>query len=439
MPKLGSFTWVAALGAALAVSAQAAPVRAEGALAAELSRYANEAPAARGPEAYAALRSIQSLWDLVDPEKIEPALEDAASRASAPATRVYAELLLAEARSRRGDFDGAAQRMGSVGLVDKWLFVGPFDDENRIGLATPYQPELELNDPIVFGRAFDGKERAVRWRAVPPERRSMVLDLGDWVRPREEVCAYATTVVKKRDPKSTASKATVWVGVEGAFRMWWDGEKVLEDTAYRGFDFDRSAATVEVGSGTHRLTVKVCSDSVSPKLAVRLGDEKGGKSDAFEAVADPALFQGTPEAAPKKPAAGSVLGPIQAFEKLTSGASPRAADLEAYARYLKLTRGNPRGEHKARDLARRAAETEPTWQRLLLAAELAEDRNQARGYVDKAQSSVRAGDEEGKVAVLLMQARVARTGINWRDAIPYFDKALAIDPANAVATRANMS
>lgn len=434
MPKLGSFTWVAALGAALAVSAQAAPVRAEGALAAELSRYANEAPAARGPEAYAALRSIQSLWDLVDPEKIEPALEDAASRASAPATRVYAELLLAEARSRRGDFDGAAQRMGSVGLVDKWLFVGPFDDENRIGLATPYQPELELNDPIVFGRAFDGKERAVRWRAVPPERRSMVLDLGDWVRPREEVCAYATTVVKKRDPKSTASKATVWVGVEGAFRMWWDGEKVLEDTAYRGFDFDRSAATVEVGSGTHRLTVKVCSDSVSPKLAVRLGDEKGGKSDAFEAVADPALFQGTPEAAPKKPAAGSVLGPIQAFEKLTSGASPRAADLEAYARYLKLTRGNPRGEHKARDLARRAAETEPTWQRLLLAAELAEDRNQARGYVDKAQSSVRAGDEEGKVAVLLMQARVARTGINWRDAIPYFDKALAIDPANAVAT-----
>ncbi|MBL9028471.1 MAG: DUF3857 domain-containing protein [Myxococcales bacterium] len=435
MPTPGLFfprrALVAALVAVAGLASQDA--RAQGAVDLELGRYVAELGRARGPQAHAALRSIQSLWDATDPEALSLALDEASRTAADPAARVYAEILFADARSRRGDFEGAGARMASLGYIDKWLFVGPFDDQNRTGLKAAYQPELELAEPIVFGRAFDGKERAVRWRSVLPERASVVLDLGDWIRPRQEVCAYATTIVRHRAGKPKASRASVWVGVEGAFKLWWNGDPVLEDAAYRGFDFDRSAALVDVRDGANRLTVKVCSDALSPRLAVRLGDERGAKSDALEAVTDLALFE-TAAKPSGKPATGSKLeGPIQAFERVTSAKTASAADLEAYARYLKLTRGNPRGEHRARDLASRAAEAGPSWQRLLLAAELAEDRNQSQAFVDRADKIVARGDDEGEVAVLLMKARLARTGINWRDAIPFFDKALAIDPANPLA------
>lgn len=439
MPTPGSSPLRRAIAVASAAAAFASAslasvgsAEAQGAIDLELRRYVGELERARGPQAHAALRSIQSLWDASDPDRIEPALEEASRTAADPATRVYAEILVADARSRRGDFEGAAARMRSLGFIDKWLFVGPFDDQNRTGLKTAYQPELELADPIVFGRAFDGKERAVRWRAVMPERAGVMLDLGDWIRPRQEVCAYATTIVRQRSGKAKVSRASVWVGVEGAFKMWWNGEPLMEDAAYRGFDFDRSAALVAVRDGANRLTVKVCSDALSPKLAVRLADDRGAKTDALEAVTDLALFEGAVKAG-KPPAGAKVEGPIQGFERLTSGKTANAADLESYARYLRLTRGNPRGEHRARDLAGRAADADPTWQRLLLAAELAEDRNQSQAFVDRAAKAVKKGDDEGQAAVLLMQARLARTGINWRDAVPYFDKALAIDPSHPVA------
>ena len=52
------------------------------------------------------------------------------------------------------------------------------------------------------------------------------------------------------------------------------------------------------------------------------------------------------------------------------------ASLAAYARYLVLTQSDDPSEHRARDLARRAADRAPTIPRCLLAGELAENRNQ---------------------------------------------------------------
>src|SRR5262249_43201245 len=89
-------------------------------------------------------------------------------------------------------------------------------------------------------------------------------------------------------------------------------------------------------------------------------------------------------------------------------------------------------EHLARDLASRAADAQPTVTRLLLAGELAGDRNLRRAHVDKAAEL--AGGADNDVDILLSQAGLARTSTNWRDAGPIYEKNLARDPDNVRAT-----
>src|SRR5205823_11419580 len=111
------------------------------------------------------------------------------------------------------------------------------------------------------------------------------------------------------------------------------------------------------------------------------------------------------------------VGAIQAFERLVKGAA-RADALESYARYLAVTGGDAEDAHQARDLAERAAEAEPSAPRLLLAAELAEDRNGRRVLLDRAEPL--ATTPADRVAFLLAKAQLVRSGPNWRDAVPIY-------------------
>ncbi|MFO0610983.1 MAG: DUF3857 domain-containing protein [Polyangiaceae bacterium] len=416
----------------------------------QVSRRVAAIQQASGPQVYAELRSLMDLWELVDPSEVEAGLEGAAASTSLSASaRVYAKVLVAEARRHRGDTAGASEVMGELGFVTRWLFVGPFDSENKTGLARAYQPEVELSEPIVPGRVFDGKERPVRFRAAAG---STTFDFGDWVRPREDACGYASTFLTRK-AGSSRQRATVWVGAQGAFKLWREDALVMSDELYRDLDVDRSAASIELGDGVTRLTIKVCSDSVSPRFALRLGDDAGNPIDDVEATSDSTAWSeqrtqaaNAPAPKPGKPSApakSSVEGPVQTFARLTADKGAPAATLEAYARYLVVSGGDPKGLHEARDLAQRAIDKEPTVDRYLLAASLAEDRNQVRAWVDKAKAlhlaSIGEGAPSGKDAdrhaidILFAEARLARTSVNWRDAVPFYDAVLEKDPENLVA------
>ncbi|NUP06844.1 MAG: DUF3857 domain-containing protein [Polyangiaceae bacterium] len=413
---------------------------ADGAVQADVDRLSKAVAQAKGVEKHAAMRALFNLWDHADPRQIEQALEAAASDGSAPAaSRVFATILVAEARSRRGDSAGAAKRFADLGFVDRWLFVGPFDDQNRDGFASPFQPEAELAEPVVPGRSFDGKLRPVRWRNTEGSH-AAVFDFGDWIRPREEICGYAVSVLETKEGHKAPRTVSLWVGAEGAFKMWFNGKPVLEDAAYRGFDFDRFATSVQLMPGKNRLTVKVCSDRTAPKIAVRVANAQGAPDLGVVFSHDPSSTEGNvynkPDPkAPAKPvqATGSAVGPIQAFEKAVAGAKPSARDMEAYARYLAFSGGNPRGAHTARDLADKAAKADPSWERALLAADLAENRNGMRAWVEEAEKLVGAKDTRGKVALLLAKARLARSSVNWRDATPFYEEVLTIQPDNVFA------
>ena len=408
----------------------------------ELSRL----DGARGAQAYEALRGVWNTWDRADPTHVEEALAAAeqSGKLDAP-VRAYAGLLGAYARMRRGDVAAARSKVDSLGFVRRWLVVGPFDNEDRGGLGVEHGPEADFAQAIVPGRAYSGKERPVRWRVAPDAFPFGYVDFGSLLRPDRKVCAFATTFVRAKAGSKAPRTISAWVGASGSFRLYWNGRAALEDPAYRGHDADRFATQLTLAPGYNDLTVKVCSDDAPPAVSVRLADAKGAPDTALETSNDLAASAEAAKLAPNKadkkppmkaaPARGP-LGPVQAFAAVVGGKAPRASDLEAWARYLAATSGDDQNKHEARDAARRAAELEPTVDRLLLAGELSEDRNQRRDWVDKAEALAKKRGKED-VDVLLARADLARTGLSWQTATRYFDRVLAIDPdqVDAIAGR----
>jgi tetratricopeptide (TPR) repeat protein len=411
-----------------------------------LSKMHAEVTAARGPLAYVALRRIWAEWDRGDPSEVEEVLREVATDGREPApTRAYAALLEAYARRRRGDLDGARTRIARLGFVGKWMSVGPFENDGKVGLDTAYEPEKELELPLNLTRDYDGKDhRPVRWRLLPDVSPYGWTDLGVFVRPSEQSCVYVTTFVRDaRVPSQGSHAISVWAGATGALRVFWNGIEMLRDEKYRDVDSDRFAAGVTLRSGWNRLTAKVCGDDRSPLLSLRLADAAGAPDEHLEYDADPrhstrqggaveALGKGVAESR------GAVEGPAQAFERLVKGDDP--AILEAYARYLNATGSDDPTEHRARELARRAAEKAPTIERLLLAGELAESRNQRASWIEKAEALAAGGraTRDEAIAVLLARAGYARTGVNWRDAVPYYERVLALDRDDVPASLAKV-
>jgi tetratricopeptide (TPR) repeat protein len=399
--------------------------------------------AAKGPDAYAALRAVWDTWDRADPNRVEEVLTSATrdARLTAPAQN-YAAMLVSYSRLRRGDVTSGRAKTKALGYVDQWVVTGPFDNEGRSGYDNAFGPEADFGSPITPGKAYSGKERPVRSRVVPKDAFPYgYLDFGSLVRPDRKVCVYATSFVSGKSKGTAARDATVWVGAAGAFKLFWNGALALSDEAERRLDAERFAATVRVLPGQNNLTVKVCGTDAPPVIAVRLANVKGDPdpdlqvTSALEASAEAAetvKALGAAKAKRAVTAKGGIEGPMQAFQRLTGGAHPSADELESFARYLVATGGDDPTTHQARNLAQRAADAAPTIPRLLLAAELAEDHNQRARWVERAE---RLSGGKTDVRVLLARATLAKESLHPRDAFPLYQDILRVEPDNVDAIR----
>ncbi len=409
---------------------------------ATLRRLADDVRTERAPFAHLALRRIWSEWDHGDPSAVEEALRSAAVDPRVePHVRVYAGVLEAYARRRRGDLDGSKARIRGLGFVGKWAVVGPFDNEGKAGHARSFGPEDDREEPLSFGRTYDGKERHVKWRVAPDGGAYGWVNLGARMRPSQKICAYATTFVHDTRARPTARPLSLWVAAAGAVRVYWNGQEVLRDDRYRNLDLDRASAGVVLREGYNRLLVKVCGDDDDPMFTLRVGAEDGGVATDVEAMMDAAHAGSAAALRFKKgdaPLRGPRVpeGPLAQFERLAKSGDPRS--LEAYARFLVLTEADDPAENKARELAGRAAQARPTPLGLLLAGDLAESRNQRAPWIDRAEDLARreGTPDDVKVKVLLARAAHARGGANFRDAVPFYDRVLALDPGNVAATLA---
>jgi cellulose synthase operon protein C len=380
---------------------------------------------ARGLEAITLMREIWAHWEDADPAVIEATLRASLVQpAYGPSEAVYARALLGYARLRRGDLRAARRTFEELGFVTRWLVLGPFSNEGKTGLASVFLPDEEQAKPIVLGRAYEGKERPVRYREVPAVFPYGWVNLGSLTHPSAHTCSFLTTFVTVPEGMDLI---TLGLGTLGAYKVYWDGAEVYADTSYRGIDIDRRLLVLRASPGTSRLSLKVCAAESAPMVSVRLGDRDGRPDPKIVTSADPGV------SAQPRPVQGKLVrevGPLPETLKRLGDKKASADELERAARYLVLTEGDDPTLHQARELAERAAELDPNIERLLLAASLAEDRNKSRVFLERAKAvPIRPGSSE-QAALWLAEARHARGGPNPREAFPLFDRVLSIDPDN---------
>ncbi|HEX9105143.1 MAG TPA: hypothetical protein VF997_23190, partial [Polyangia bacterium] len=214
---------------------------------------------------------ITDLWDVLDDRAplirfLDQAATSGKARADVRGRAAWLRSLLLD---RAGQASEATKQRAELGLVTSFWVVGPFDNEGRIGHATVYAPEKQLVGPIDTGARFDGKERQVGWRLMPPtfvNGAQGMVSLDAMLRPDTNVSAYLTTMVYV--PK--AARAAVRVGSAGAIKVWVDGVLALSRDVYRPVRIDQDAAPVELGAGWNRVTVKLSTLDAAWSAFVRL-------------------------------------------------------------------------------------------------------------------------------------------------------------------------
>ena len=152
---------------ALIVVCLGSPVQADVSRLTKLTALGREAASVPDARAFTALRRLWAEWDRGDPTEVEEEIA-AVARATRGSRRVYAELLAAYGRRRRGDLDGARAQIVALGFVSKWLVAGSFDNEGKAGLARPFgrlrkSPGNKFDLSVEFcGNPMDRPDKSAR-------------------------------------------------------------------------------------------------------------------------------------------------------------------------------------------------------------------------------------------------------------------------------------
>ncbi len=342
---------------------------------------------ARGPAAVVPLDALASLSDEVpDRAQVVTALarfiEDPATD---PELRALARHELARQEVARGNPQRAAALRTRLGFVDRWLVLGPFDDEGKRGHDTAYPPERGLD----LAARVPGKVRELAWRAAPPEASADgALHLGAMLRPTTEVVAYALAVVDA--PR--AQQAHLWFGGGGRAKVWVNGVLALTDPGDHPVRLDQRGALVALRPGPNRLLVKLSNVRGAWRFTLRLADEQGGGLGLQARAPEALLRDGLPPAAQggerPRPLEGLVerlegraAAAAQQVKQAGPGAREAARRAEAEARRalavaLEVRQSADAQERRPAREARRAAELDPGSVSIrLLAAALEEERN----------------------------------------------------------------
>jgi cellulose synthase operon protein C len=362
--------------------------------------------------------------DRVDPKLARSLYEKLAqNRALGVEQRMLMARAAATSLRRAGDLAGSIKAFQQLGYLSDFRVIGPFDNEGKRGFDFELGPERDRKGAVKVDAEFDGRERKVRWRKLPDVVQAGQVDFDSLLRPNENVCALAETTLHL----DKAGALTLWLGGGGANKLYFDGEEVLRDAAYRGHGYERNAAKVSAPAGDHRLLVKSCTTNGPLGFALRVGDARGEplvlahRSDRHDAVTAGAQVQPAP------------LTVLAALEKAAAVAKPQAAALENLARFLWYSNADDPAERRARQLALRAADLQPSAPRYLLASALAEERYEKARLLEKAR---KLAPNDGDVNLAL--TRVVSNGPGSERALHMLDEPPAEPSAalDALALRA---
>ncbi|MGQ9705712.1 MAG: DUF3857 domain-containing protein [bacterium] len=145
----------------------------------------------------------------------------------------------------------ASDIITTLGFIKKWWFIGPFDNEGKVGFVKVYPPETEIN----LDAKYEGKKFSVNWRLMPYESPNGEIYLKRMLYPSQNSTAYLLVSVYSPTTRTVALK----VGSSGAVKAFLNGKKILENNVYRIFAYDQEITPCVLKAGYNLLLIKSCS------------------------------------------------------------------------------------------------------------------------------------------------------------------------------------
>jgi|GEM_PF-820754 len=302
-----------------------------------------------------ALYMADSLLDSLDSQApLEEALQRVLSAQDAdPELQAHAAAKLSQLYRDEGKTDNAAKLDASLGFVDQWRILGPFDDENKQGFDMPYPPEIELT----YEATYKGKTHPVSWRVAPSGLQQGLVPLDQFLDPSEKVAGYALVFIKA----PADSPCVLRGGYNEAYKLWVDGEAVASRKRYNGRAFDQFADACTLRKGWNILLVKVCNQEAGWNFAVRVTDAAGRALRGLVFSSDPKDVDEAKSAILAKdgrpPEGYKVQDPVAQLTA-AAGEGASADTLEACGLLVTVLRSYDRTDDSNLKVLRRAAEAQ---------------------------------------------------------------------------------
>jgi hypothetical protein len=156
-----------------------------------------------------------------------------------------------------------ADLVAPLGLLVRWEFVGPFDNERGAAMTAPLPPEAEPD----AARVWPGKVRDVAWRATPPGAHPQgIVRFSHLVRPWEQSAVLARTWVRA----DADLDALLLLGAGEEARVWINGEPILDASEAHERRLDALAAPCRLRVGWNEIAVKLGARDDELALQARL-------------------------------------------------------------------------------------------------------------------------------------------------------------------------
>ncbi len=220
------------------------------------------------PETRMYLTAVGSLARTQDQrELVRERLSEVADNHPNALFQTIARRYLAQAALAGGKLDEARALYATAGVIDRWMIIGPFNNERDAGYNIEYGPEMEID---IDGQ-YPGRNQEVSWRALEQLTFDGYVDFGAVCYPREQVLGYALTFVHSPEERNV----TLRLGVSGSVKVWFNERLVYESELERGFAPDQETVRLRMHAGYNKLLVKMGTESGEWSLAARLTDPSG--------------------------------------------------------------------------------------------------------------------------------------------------------------------
>jgi putative membrane-bound dehydrogenase-like protein len=159
------------------------------------------------------------------------------------------------------------------GIVANWKILGPF--ENVWGAVHP--PEAEAlasgGQPDLTKKYVNAEGNTVGWRDAAGEPQEGRVDLGELLKNKGMVCAYAYAEIDS----SAAADAKLFSGSDDQLAIWLNGTKLHDVSGSRGFNPDADEVLLKLKPGPNSLFVKIGNNSGTWAFAARIPGLDGTK------------------------------------------------------------------------------------------------------------------------------------------------------------------